>query len=252
MPHPVPPVRPVKPNRGRFGWAPDQFVVLVAANVASGFFRKNVLGAIACFRRAFGTDARARLVIKLGDSAAWPAARHQVNDAIGHAGNIEVIEAVFSRHDMDLLLASADVVLSLHRAEGFGLVPAEAMRLGRPVVTTAWSGNMEFMDEASAALVSYRLVPTNDPQKLYNLPGQRWAEPDLDHAVEWLRRLRADPALRQRMGEAAKAKAQACFDLPAYAQALVRAMPDLASQIRLPPPAPLPGPRPASSAKDAP
>jgi len=227
VPHPVPAPPPVAADRAHFKLADDAFVVLVAANVASGFFRKNVLGAIAAFRRAFGTDARARLLVKLGDLDAFPQARKLVQDATGHAANIQLLDRTLSRLEFDQLLMSVDVVLSLHRAEGFGLVPAEAMRLGRPVVATAWSGNLDFMDEASAALVSFRLVPTEDPQKLYNLPGQRWAEPDLDHAVEWLRKFRAEPALRARVGAAAQAKAEACFGLPAYARALAQALPDL-------------------------
>ncbi len=253
VPHPVPAPPPVAADRAHFKLADDAFVVLVAANVASGFFRKNVLGAIAAFRRAFGTDARARLLVKLGDLAAWPQARKLVQDAIGHAANIQLLEGTLSRLEFDRLLMSVDVVLSLHRSEGFGLVPAEAMRLGRPVVATAWSGNLDFMDEASAGLVSFRLVPAEDPQKLYNLPGQRWAEPDLDHAVEWLRRFRAEPALRAKVGAAAQLKAEACFGLPAFARALARALPDLAPRLaqteaaRAPaaPPVPSPDARPA-------
>lgn len=227
VPHPVPAPPPVAADRAHFKLPEDAFVVLVAANVASGFFRKNVLGAIAAFRRAFGTEAKARLLVKLNDIAAFPQARKLVQDATGHAANIQVMDGTLSRMDFDRLLMSVDVVLSLHRSEGFGLVPAEAMRLGRPVVATAWSGNMDFMDESSSGLVSFRMVPAEDPQKLYNLPGQRWAEPDLDHAVEWLRKFRAEPALRERVGAAARARAEACFGLPAFARGLAQALPDL-------------------------
>ena len=65
--------------------------------------------------------------------------------------------------DMSGLMADVDIVLSLHRSEGFGLVPAEAMQLGKPVVATGWSGNMDFMNERNSAPVSYRLVPVQDP-----------------------------------------------------------------------------------------
>jgi len=244
VPHPIPRPPALKADRTQFGWAPGSFVVLVAASVGSGFFRKNVLGAIACFRRAFGTDAQARLVVKLSDLAAWPRARQLVQEAIGHAANIELLEQPLSRQQLDLLILGADVVLSLHRAEGFGMIPAEAMRLGKAVIATGWSGNMDFMDEQSSALVAHRLVPVQDPQRLYDLPGARWAEPDLDHAVEWLRRLRADAALRRRLGEAGRAKAEASFGLAAYAAALARALPDL--KARLAPAAAPPAQRPAS------
>ncbi len=232
VPHPVPAPPPVTADRKQFELPDDSFVVLVCANVASGFFRKNVLGAINAFRRAFGTDTRARLIVKLGDVEAWPQARRVMQEAIGRATNIQLLERTLSRKAFDQLLMSADVVLSLHRSEGFGLVPAEAMRLGRPVVATGWSGNLDFMDEQSAALISYRLIPSEDPQKLYNLPGQRWADPDMDHAVDWLRRLRAEPLLRHKLGAAGQAKAATVFGLPAFARALGQALPDLAGRLR--------------------
>jgi glycosyltransferase involved in cell wall biosynthesis len=103
------------------------------------------------------------------------------------------------------LIAASDIVLSLHRSEGFGLIPAAAMLLGRPVVATGWSGNLDFMTAETSALVSYRLVPVVDPRGTYELPGAMWAEPALDDAVASLRRLADDAALRARMGAAAAA-----------------------------------------------
>jgi len=93
------------------------------------------------------------------------------------------------------------VLVSLHRAEGYGLPIAEAMSLGKAVVATAWSGNLDFMSDADSALVSCRLVDIVDPQGVYS-SGQ-WAEPDADHAVAALRRLYDDTAWRRAIGEAA-------------------------------------------------
>jgi glycosyltransferase involved in cell wall biosynthesis len=102
-------------------------------------------------------------------------------------------------------MAASDIVLSLHRSEGFGLVPAEAMLLGKPVIATGWSGNMDFMDATSAALVGYRLVPTEDPRQVYH--GASWAEPDQRDAVAHLRRLADDAAERRALGCRARAMA---------------------------------------------
>jgi hypothetical protein len=68
------------------------------------------------------------------------------------------------------------------------------MLLGRAVIATGWSGNMDFMDETSAALVGYRLVPARDPRGVFEAPGALWAEPDIAEAAAHLRRLADDPA----------------------------------------------------------
>ena len=94
-------------------------------------------------------------------------------------------------------------MLSLHRAEGFGLVLAEAMLLGKPVIATGWSGNMGFMDAASAATVGYRLVPVEDARQVYR--DSYWAEPDVADAAAHLRRLADDAETRAAMGARGKA-----------------------------------------------
>ena len=98
------------------------------------------------------------------------------------------------------LIASADALISLHRAEGFGLTLAEAMLMGVPVVATA--GNLDFMDEATACLVPVGLVSIKDPQGIYK--GQNWADPDITFAAEQLRRLRDDPEFAQAQADRAQ------------------------------------------------
>ena len=100
-------------------------------------------------------------------------------------------------------------MLSLHRGEGFGLVLAEAMLLGKPVIATAWSGNTDFMDRSNAALIDYRLVPARDDRSVYR---GLWAEPDVAEAACLLRMLADDPGLRRAMGEQARVSTKARLD----------------------------------------
>ncbi len=58
---------------------------------------------------------------------------------------------------MVALLACADAYVSLHRSEGFGLGMAESMYLGKPVIGTAYSGNVDFMTQENSYLVDYRI-----------------------------------------------------------------------------------------------
>ena len=206
VPHPLPPVTPTPNMRARLGLPADALIVLTAFHMGSAFTRKNPLAAIAAFRRAFGDAPDRLLAIKLIDHGASPIARDALERAIAGAPNIRLINVMLAPADMAGLIAAVDIVLSLHRSEGFGLVPAEAMQLGKPVVATGWSGNMDFMNERNSAPVSYDLVPVQDPYDgAFLADGQLWAEASIDHAADWLLRLAAEPALRGRLGDAARA-----------------------------------------------
>jgi glycosyltransferase involved in cell wall biosynthesis len=203
VPHPLPPLA-VTPNmRAKLGLATDALIVLNVVHLGSAFSRKNPLAAIAAFRRAFGDAPDRLLIVKLiaGGAAGWT--RRALHEAIAGANNIRLIEATLSGPDMMGLMAASDIVISLHRAEGFGLVPAQAMALGKPVVATAWSGNIDFMSERNWAPVSFKLVPVEDPEGIFDADGQNWAEAEIDDAAQWLRRLGDDAGLRASLGTAA-------------------------------------------------
>jgi glycosyltransferase involved in cell wall biosynthesis len=135
-------------------------------------------------------------------------------------GNVRLIADTLSRDDMAALVASADTVLSLHRAEGFGLLLAEAMLHRVPVVATGWSGNLDFMTPGDSALIGYRLIAVEDPQGTYNVPGAKWADADVGEAAAWLTRLRDDADLRDGLGERARAAATEKLSLAAYRRAI--------------------------------
>ena len=109
------------------------------------------------------------------------------------------------------------MLISLHRSEGFGLTLAEAMLRGLPVIATNWSGNVDFLTGDTGIPVPYRLVPAQDPQGTYQHPDLRWADADIDAAAAALRRLRANPALRRALGEAAAAFGVKVWSGAAYA-----------------------------------
>ncbi|CAH2604808.1 Glycosyltransferase family 4 protein [Rhodovastum atsumiense] len=200
IPLAVTPPRPAALDRAAFGLPADAVVVLVSFSLASSNARKNPLGAIAAFRQAFGTRHDRLLVLKVRSPEHFPEEAAALQAAIADAPNIRMETRTFPDADRHALTACADIVLSLHRSEGFGLVPAEAMLLGRPVVATGWSGNMDFMDTGCAALVGYRLVPAQDPRGVFEAPGAVWAEPDLGEAAAQLRRLADDPLARATLG----------------------------------------------------
>lgn len=197
VPHPLFPddYRDVAPAPRQAGF---QAVALFDFNSSAA--RKNPQGAIEAFRRAFGEDPACELVIKTQNGRLFP----DVAAALRAAAppNVRFVDETWPYARVMSLIAGADVLIALHRAEGFGLSPAEAMALGTPVVATNFSGVVDFMDATNALLVPYRPVAVEDPQGIYR--GQTWAEPDLDAAAEALKRLRADPGLGRRLAEAAR------------------------------------------------
>jgi glycosyltransferase involved in cell wall biosynthesis len=207
-------------DREALGLPAHAVIVTVIANLGASFDRKNPLGAIASFRAAFGDRPDCLLVLKLAGASLFPRDFEQIRTAIGASANIRLIDATWDSARMRTLFASTDILLSLHRAEGFGIVPAEAMLRGIAVIATGWSGTLQFMDAQSAALVPYRLVPVIEQRGDYAVPGARWAEPDHDAAVHWLRRLADDPVERASLAARGQAYASAALTLDPLANAL--------------------------------
>jgi glycosyltransferase involved in cell wall biosynthesis len=222
VPHPVAiqPIQPAPLTRADFGFPANAVVVLANFSLASSFERKNPLGMIAAFRAAFADRPDRLLVIKLGHHTHFPTDFARLQQAAAGIPNIRIDTTPLPTADLHAMTACADIVLSLHRAEGFGLVPAEAMLLGRPVIATGWSGNMDYMDAHSAALVGYRLVPAIDPRGVFSAPGAVWAEPDQADAVAHLRHLAEDTAARAQLGAAAALHARAQLGAASLRQAI--------------------------------
>jgi len=211
VPHPVAIAPPAASGLGRgdFGLPQDAFVVLTSFSLASSFARKNPLAAITAFQKAFADSPAHLLVLKIAHAEHWPGDVALLRRAIAGAGNIMLDTRTLPRADSHALTSCADVVLSLHRSEGFGLVPAEAMLLGKPVVATDWSATHEFLDAACGVPIPYTLVPAVDPRGVFEAPGATWAEADTDAAAAALRRLAGDRDARLALGEAARRAAMA-------------------------------------------
>jgi hypothetical protein len=110
------------------------------------------------------------------------------------------------------------------------MVPAEAALLGTPIVTTGWSGVLDFLDRSCAALVNYRLVSVLELDNLPAPAGSLWAEPDIAHAAYWLTRLETDRELRGTLAQRASDLASRVFSQTAFNEAFRQA--DAASATR--------------------
>lgn len=213
VPYPLPAAGKIRKG---YSITDNTFTVLFTFNVLSNFARKNPCGAIEAFRRAFGNDPSARLMVKYVNAASWPESERRMQAAAGDAPNIELIGDLRDDDSMERLYHRADVILSLHRAEGLGLVIAEAMLRGKPVIATNYSGSMDFLTTETGIPIGYDLVPVVDPQGNYVDGRCSWADPHIDEAAAALRALRADPHIRERLGRAAVAFAADFFSPARY------------------------------------
>lgn len=196
------------------------FIVLNVFNMISGFTRKNPVAAVEAFRSAFGDDSGARLVIKVTNPRLYQPGFEALLAATGEANNIELLTRQFSTEEMNALYESADVLVSLHRSEGFGLVIAEAMLHALPVIATDWSGNCDFLNDSNGMPVRWTPVPAADLQGEYDLGELSWADPDVHDATAKLIALRRDPCLRSTLGRRAREDAAARFSAKNFRNAI--------------------------------
>lgn len=198
----VVPAVPVPATRADFGLPEDAFVFLLPFDVSSSAARKNPFAAIEAFRVAFPSDTGVFLVLKYHSSRGDPAFVSQLNRAIRGMSNVRVIADKLSAAEMAGLQSVCDALISPHRSEGFGLNIAECMALGKPVVATNYSGNVDFFDAEVGYPVDWALAEVGRWTGPYS-PNYNWAEPRKASLVEQLRAVVADPAEAARRGAAA-------------------------------------------------
>jgi glycosyltransferase involved in cell wall biosynthesis len=170
-------------GRGRLGVSSAEFVYLFIFDFYSPFERKNPLALIAAFKRAFTPSDPVRLVIKCMNQDVNNFAAMQAQ-AQGYS--ISIHAGYWSSEEMRDLMAACDAYVSLHRCEGIGLTITDAMALGKPVIATGWSGNMDIMNVSNSFPVRYQLVELEENIGLYRA-GEVWAEPSVEHAAELMR-----------------------------------------------------------------
>jgi glycosyltransferase involved in cell wall biosynthesis len=94
----------------------------------------------------------------------------------------------------------------------------EAMNLKVPVICTGYSGNMDFCSAETSWLVDYAEVPLDREDYIFVRKGQKWADPDVEHAARQLQAVRDDPHDRKRRVDAAYANVTRNFSAKAIAK----------------------------------
>jgi glycosyltransferase involved in cell wall biosynthesis len=201
------------------GWD-ERFMFVFMLDFFSTLRRKNALGLIDAFTRAFAPGEGPRLIVKTMNAEFRPRDADELRSRIGDRSDIEVIDRYLEPLQKYALLARADCYVSLHRSEGLGLTLAEAMALGTPVIATGYSGNTDFMSPENSYLVDWTPTRVGVGSEIYPERGV-WAEPDLDHAAELMRRVWTQPEEAARKVERARADIERLY-APEVAGAIAR------------------------------
>jgi len=201
----------IEPDRSKFSLPGKGCLFITSFEPFSDPQRKNPLAVVKAFDMAFNQNDDAHLILKLNNAKREGSFHPLVNTLQQRCAsnpNIHIFTETLTYHEVLELYASCNSFVSLHRAEGLGLGPMEAMALGKPVIATAWSGNLSYMDHTSACLIGYRLIPVDGTIPAYSrerLGAETvWADPDPLEAAAWMRRLADDPGLRETIGDRAQ------------------------------------------------
>jgi glycosyltransferase involved in cell wall biosynthesis len=189
-------------TRSHFG-LDNRFMFLFAFDFMSVMKRKNPLGLIDAFMRAFPAGSGAQLVIKAINGDKRPVEREVLMTAASQHPDVTVIDTYFTRGETSSLMNLADCYVSLHRSEGLGLTLSEAMSHGKPVIATNYSGNVDFMDDSNSYLVPWTRVAVGQGAEGYS-PDATWAEPDVVEAARLMRHVYENQAEAVLVGQKAQ------------------------------------------------
>jgi glycosyltransferase involved in cell wall biosynthesis len=217
---PPPVQRPPEPVAPLRMGVPEGFLFLFVFDYLSTVQRKNPVGLIEAFKRAFAPGEGPQLLIKTINAPLRPLAEEELLWAAHGRQDIHVVDRSLGGEELDGLMAACDCYVSLHRAEGFGLTLAEAMAIGKPAIATGYSGNVDFMNSENSYLVDYTIGRVGPECEIYPPEGE-WAEPSVEHAAELMRRVLDDPG--EARGRGARAAQDIARDLsPAATGAAMR------------------------------
>jgi len=190
--------------RGHFGLPEDTFVFFCAFDFLSYIHRKNPWAAVQAFVEAFPVKgAQVNLVIKVMNARNEDPEWHKLKHLAQTDSRIILINQTLAKQELLALINVCDSYVSLHRAEGFGLGPVEAMLLEKPAIVTNYSGNTDYSHKDHSCLVDYTLIPIERNQYPFG-KGKVWADPSIEHAAWYMKQLYEKPEWGKALGQKAR------------------------------------------------
>jgi glycosyltransferase involved in cell wall biosynthesis len=231
-------------NRDYFKLPNKSFLFLSMHCPLSMDSRKNPLGPIKAFKEAFDkNDMQVGLIVKVNNCVDTPLHHQSYKSVISEKGdytNIYLINQELTEQEMHSLLNSSDALISLHRSEGFGLPPAEALSLGKPVISTDWSATRDFLNLSNSLLVNYNLKKIKEISGLCQsantweaaaVDNLFWADPDISHAAELMKKIKDDKILYDYISQNGKKTIQDFYSIEAVSKLLENRLARISSNL---------------------
>jgi glycosyltransferase involved in cell wall biosynthesis len=205
VPHPVS-EKPAAPGmRAQFGIAEDAFLVSTIFSAGSSITRKNPEAVLKAFRQFAADHPKAVLLMKASGDPGRDARLRALVAAAGEIGSVRIVTENLPSSAIAGIIGQSNAYISLHRSEGFGLTVAEAILSSTPVVSTGWSGTVDFCDPQNTWNTEYTLIPVVDSHPEFaGLKDARWADANVDHAARQLGEIADRPEIAAE--KAAKAR----------------------------------------------
>jgi glycosyltransferase involved in cell wall biosynthesis len=204
---PLPVVAPVVDSslsRAHYGLN-GRFMFLFAFDFMSVMKRKNPLGLVEAFSRAFAAGEGPMLVIKAINGDKRPRDLELLLEAARQNSDVVILNQYLTRVETSTLTSLADCYVSLHRSEGLGLTISEAIALGVPVIATGYSGNLDFMTDANSNIVPSHRVRVGADAGGYS-SNAIWAEPNVDEAARLMRYVYKNPGVAREKAKRAQSE----------------------------------------------
>ena len=231
-------------NRDYFKLPKDAFLFLSMHCPLSLDSRKNPLGPIKAFKAAFDrNDMQVGLIVKVNSGLDGKLLQQSMQSIISEKedyNNIYLNNQELTEQEMYSLLNSSDALVSLHRSEGFGLPPAEALSLGKAVISTDWSATREFLNLSNSLPVNYNLKRIKEISGLCQsantweaaaVDNLFWADPDISHAAELMKKIKDDKILYDYISQNCKKTIQDFYSIEAVSKLLENRLARISSNL---------------------
>lgn len=113
---------------------------------------------------------------------------------------IELIDSYMKNEQLIQLYAAADSFVLPSRGEGWGRPYMEAMAMGLPTIGTRWSAQVDYMNDDNSYLIDVEKLTLVDQSMPLFYHGHHWAQPNVDHLKQLMRKIFENQEEAKRVG----------------------------------------------------